>query len=345
MPALLPLIQHQLQEVRDAVQAAVIARLETIALPTDAGHLPGWSTKHALSENLGKVDAGLARLVIDENRLELLPAALSSRAAKLLRDLQSRAEMNRVNPTLEGHQLILMAAARSAEDELTPATVRRLTAVVVQYRYPPQALAALTRHGMVDDDLLEDMLLYIIQKGRRTIDQARTLSAPCFPHERAGFRRVMAEAYRLTIGSPHLVQAVFMATPPEALQEALEFLLVNHARGVLPLVRRWIDRHPDDKGRVSVRSSTLFDLARDPDPEMRVAAEMLRRVAAPRSESAKAKLSRSRGVDVTVSRARHRGRRYGSTYGVATVTSSNASRTSASASRNSSSGLPKPMRR
>ena len=245
------------------------------------GQVACGSTKRAINENLGEVDAGLVRLVIDESRLELIPAALASRAMKLLRDLAGRGELARIDPTIEGHQLILMVAARSGAGEMTPMILRQLTSIIVQYAYPPPVLAALMRHDRVDDELLEEMLQHIIDKSRRTITQARTLSDPCFPHERSAFRRIMVEAYRRTIGSPHLVEAVFMATPPEALQEALDFLIANHAISLPSLVRRWIDKHPEAEGRVIVRASTLHSLSRDRSKGMAVAVSMLRRFAAP----------------------------------------------------------------
>ena len=88
----------------------------------------------------------------------------------------------------------------------------------------------------------------------------------------------MLEGYRRTIGAPYLVEAVFMATPPEALQESLAFMLGNNAQTLPRMVRRWSEAHPDAAGRIDVDPRVLKRMRADSNPGLSLAGTILERL-------------------------------------------------------------------
>ncbi len=274
-PAVLPLVRHGDERVAEEARKVASVWLDRIELPTSPPTLERFGHDPSLLDQLGRTRAELLRIVVDEHRPDLVTEDLGTRALGLLRQLWRDRELERLHLHARGHRFLILASLSAPADEVDPAYLERLVELLTQPGAPDRTLATVLSHPNVDEPLLERLLAAILEKGGRIIDQSRRLAHPLFPHHRPAFRRAMIEGYRRTIGSPWLVEAVFMATPPEELHESLRFLMANNAQSLPTLVRRWIGENPGGGGRTRIPAAILRQLKSDSNAGMALAGSLL----------------------------------------------------------------------
>lgn len=276
-PAVIPLVSHPDETIAEAVRDVASIWLDRIEVP-ESVELEEFRTHADLDARLGRTRSGLVHLVLSEHRPDLIPSSLAARCAALVRTLAARLELERVDPTVPGHEFLMLAAIRADDGSVTIDLLEAMAGRMAEVAWPPKLLATLVAHPLVDDERLERILRRILEQGDRVIDQSRRLADPLFGHHRPAFRAIMTEGYRRTIGSPWLVEAVFMATPPEAIHESVRFLLVNNAQSFPRLVRRWVEEHPEAAGRIDVDPRVIARLKRDSHAGMALAGTLLERL-------------------------------------------------------------------